>query len=420
MSHEFESVSKTGTPNLPSLPPTWEWIPLKYLCEVCAEYGLNIGSNEYQNEGTRFIRATDIQDFETISDEGVYLDPSICKEYVLKKGDILITRSGTVGKSYFHGLSEESCAFASYLVRFRLRNSIQPKFVAYYLESKSFNQLVELESTQVTISNVSGSKFADMPVPIPESVYQKKVVQFLDFQTYKINTLMKVNQQLLELLEEKRKALVHEAIQEENTRNLRLGFVADLVSRPIDREDDELYTQIGVYNRGRGIFHKELTQGSNLGDSDFFWVKPGDLVISGQFAWEGAVALATNEDNDCIATHRYPILRGKADSLETDYLWAFLTTKTGDFLLNEHSRGAAGRNRPLNTRTLLKEKIPVPPMDAQLRVSEHVFLERGFNRNVADSVEILNEYRQALITNAVTGQIDVTDWEPTAEEEVPV
>src|SRR6185312_9271112 len=102
----------------------------------------------------------------------------------------------------------------------------------------------------------------------------------------------------------------------------------------------------------------------------FSWIEAGDLILSGQFAWEGAIALAGPDEGGCIASHRYHILRGKDGVLQTTYIVSFLRTQLGQLLLDEHSRGAAGRNRPLNIRTLRKEKIPVPPLAQQGRLAE--------------------------------------------------
>ena len=247
----------------------------------------------------------------------------------------------------------------------------------------------------------------DFRHPIPSIEEQRAIAAFLDRETARIDALIEKKQRQIELLQEKRAALVHKAIHDAGTRNLRLGVVADQVCRAVNRSDEQLYVPIGLYNWGRGIFHKEPALGAELGDSDFSWIKSGDLILSGQFAWEGAVALAGEEETGCVATHRYPIFRGNPGFLDTAYLFAFFTTKMGDFLLNEHSRGAAGRNRPLNAGTLLKEKIPVPPMKAQLRVSRHIYFERQFNKIVTDSMRLLAEYRTALISAAVTGKIDV-------------
>jgi len=103
--------------------------------------------------------------------------------------------------------------------------------------------------------------------------------------------------------------------------------------------------------------------------------------LSGQFAWEGAVAIAQTKDDGCIASHRYPIFKNKTEIVEAGYLYSFFTTKDGVLLLNFHSRGAAGRNRPLNPRTLMKEKIPIPPLNLQPSTGfagwEHIIRQRS-------------------------------------------
>jgi type I restriction enzyme S subunit len=146
-----------------------------------------------------------------------------------------------------------------------------------------------------------------------------------------------------------------------------------------------------------------------MGDSSFFWVEPGDLILSGQFAWEGAVALASAGEAGCVVSHRYPVYSGTKRAT-TAYLLAFFRTKMGDFILNEASRGSAGRNRPLNVNRLEKEKIPIPSATLQARIGEIVSLEMEIRRKIQTSIDLLQEHRSALITAAVTGQIDVATW----------
>lgn len=66
-----------------------------------------------------------------------------------------------------------------------------------------------------------------------------------------------------------------------------------------------------------------------MGDSSFFYVEEGDLILSGQFAWEGAVTMATEKETGCVVSHRYPVIRGK--SIATEYLFALFMTNFGDF-----------------------------------------------------------------------------------------
>lgn len=251
------------------------------------------------------------------------------------------------------------------------------------------------------------NRFKDVLLPVPPVEEQREITAFLHREKARIYKLIGKKQRQIELLKEKRAALIHNAVKDPSTRSIRMGQVVDQIFRPIARRDEEVYIPIGLYNRGRGIFHKEPTTGADLGDSNFFWIEKDDLILSGQFAWEGAVALASEEEAGCIASHRYPILRGKPSLMTTAYLFAFLTTETGGFLLNENSRGAAGRNRPLNAGSLLKESIPVPSVEAQAHVSTHVYFERPIERILARSIQLLEEYLSALISAVVTGKIDV-------------
>lgn len=260
-------------------------------------------------------------------------------------------------------------------------------------------------------------KFLSMRIVCPPLDEQEAIARFLKRQDALVSKFIRNKKRQIELLQERRNVLTYEAMKSKETRWLRFGVVADQIGRPIGREDDLVYTPIGLFNRGRGIFHKEATQGRDLGDSTFFWVKPGDLVFSGQFAWEGAVAIAQPKDDGCIASHRYPIFKNKPEIVEASYLYSFFTTKDGDLLLNLHSRGAAGRNRPLNPRTLMKEKIPIPPLNLQQQIADVLELEFKFRNNVAKQISFIQEHRARVITDIVTGQVDVRGIEVPAVAE---
>ena len=243
--------------------------------------------------------------------------------------------------------------------------------------------------------------------PLPE---QTQIAAFLDRETAKIDELVAEQRRLMELLNEEIISLVLSSFRAPETRELRLSEVSTIISRPVIQKADESYTRIGLFNRGRGLFHKDASEMDEMGESDFFWVEEGDLIISGQFAWEGAVALADVEDTGCVVSHRYPVIRGKAGVAMTEYLLGLLCTKHGDFLLNENSRGAAGRNRPLNISSLMKEKVPVPSMEIQEKVARAVHTRKVLFKEIAKAIDLLQERRTALISAAVTGQIDVREF----------
>jgi type I restriction enzyme S subunit len=89
-------------------------------------------------------------------------------------------------------------------------------------------------------------------------------------------------------------------------------------------------------------------------------------------------------------------------------------------LLNEHSRGAAGRNRPLNIRTLLKEKVPVPRLSEQTRLVELVTFEKQLAASIAHFSDHLREFHIRLAADVVTGKVDVRKTAAQLPEELEV
>jgi type I restriction enzyme S subunit len=262
-------------------------------------------------------------------------------------------------------------------------------------------------------------KYDDMKwlmIAAPTVNEQTQIARFLDHETAKIDTLIHEQKRLIELLKEKRQALVLSAFSLSDSVETRLANAVNLIYKPVSQKVDETYIPIGLFNRGRGLFHKDPRGIEEMGESDFFWVNDGDLIISGQFAWEGAVALAGEKEQGKVVSHRYPILRGKNGIVTTEYIFALLTTRHGDFLLNENSRGAAGRNKPLNISALLKEKITIPAFSLQNKIVEIVHQERQIKAEASRQKKLLLEHRAALISAAVTGKIDVRDWQPPADE----
>lgn len=252
--------------------------------------------------------------------------------------------------------------------------------------------------------------FKNFLIPIPPKEEQTKIASFLNYKLAKIDRFIRKKKVLLNLNVERRKSFTSQIIKSDTVQFLRLSSVTKFEERQVERNDNEVYIPIGLYNRGRGIFHKEQTFGKDLGDSTFYYIKEGDVVLSGQFAWEGAVALASSADENCIASHRYPVLKCDLETIKPEYLYSYFTISEGFLLLDQHSRGAAGRNRPLNPRRLVKEKIPIPSIELQEELAVIYHKEIKLKATVLNEIKIVEEYKTALIAEAVTGKIDVRDF----------
>ena len=299
----------------------------------------------------------------------------------------------------------------SYAVYRPLSNHIfAGRFLDDLLRTPAYRDEYLVRSTGITSSRLRlyPDEFLTIPLAVPPLEEQQLITRYLNHLDETIRRYVGAKQSVLNGLRSRRDVLTQHAVDGANE-SVRIGAVVDKIERPIDRDPLEVYTPIGVYNRGRGLFHKAPTKGSDLGDSSFFWLADGDLVLSGQFSWEGAIALATREDADCVATHRYAVLRAKPAHAVSAYLFSYLQTRWGQLLLSHYSRGAAGRNRPLNVASLLKETIPVPELDTQRRIAELAMAEQALAGATKQLIERVVEYRSRVITLVATGRVSVLD-----------
>jgi type I restriction enzyme S subunit len=405
----YSKYKESGVQWIGEIPQDWVVKRIKHICLKNADYGLNESSEDYADNGVRFLRITDIIADNELIEEGIYLPKkNIPKEYLLNEGDILIARSGSVGTSlYFNKKKYGECSFAGYLIRFVVNKLNNSKLLYYFTKSKSFDAQIDSYSIQTTIGNFNGQKYANMHLAIAPYSEQLGIINFLDKKTSEINHKINQINSLKNLFKEKRLALVGEVILNEKNPKIRLQHVAKNISRPIKKLGVDNYTPLGLYNWGRGIFHKSITEEEDLGDSKFFFVKEGDLILSGQFAWEGAVAIAGPKEDSCIVSHRFPIIEGIRDKVNNEYLWALFTSDLGHFLLNQSSVGSAGRNRPLNINLLMKEKIPVPTMAIQEKIKKIIQKEKELDILIGKLTLLLEEYKKSIIHHVVTGKVDV-------------
>ena len=135
-------------------------------------------------------------------------------------------------------------------------------------------------------------------------------------------------------------------------------------------------------------------------------------MISGQFAWEDAVYITSLVDEEGVASHRYYLLKSERHDIPVEYLWAYFIAPEGFHSLIQCSHGAAGRNRPLNIDELLRTNIVVPNDDEAMTILVNAvrnYME--LQKKIARKEAVLQEYRSKMISDIITGKIDVREVE---------
>ena len=313
------------------------------------------------------------------------------------------TWQGAIGVSNYMGVVSPS-----YNVYRPNRDIYQPRFLDMLLREKSLIDVYHSLSTGIRPSRLRlyPEVFLTICFPVPPRDEQNQIVKFLDWKISSISKLLCVKKEQLTTVQE----LIsrqYQLISSNAMQNAKLKYVTSLCDDFIEIDPAEHYTKTGMYNRGRGIFRREAMLGEDMGDSLFQKIHSGCVMISGQFAWEAATYVTTEEDEVGVASHRYYLLAPKKE-VPAEYIWCFLMSDYGQMHMKLCSHGAAGRNRPLNIKELLNAYIPIPQPDSKLNaLVQNVQSLIKLRKNVLLQEHVLIEMRNRLISDVVTGKIDV-------------
>lgn len=161
----------------------------------------------------RYIRTTDVASMSSLRAYDVRRISAVqAGTSVIRRNDILFTRSGSLGKNYLHE-SDETMAFAGYMVRFRPRSDrCYARYVAWWSQSKHHLDQIVLGASRSTINNFSGSKFRSMKIPLPSLNTQYQISAQLDSQIASVDSLVVKAEQLIILARERRTALITAAV----------------------------------------------------------------------------------------------------------------------------------------------------------------------------------------------------------------
>lgn len=416
----YESYKDSGVQWLGEIPSHWDVKRMKFLLSEKLKYGANESAEFEDKDQPRYIRITDINDSGTLREDTFKsLEIEKAQEYLLDDLDILLARSGaTVGKSYLHKKDKVNVAcYAGYLIRARFnKENYDPKFINLFLQSKAYWSWIESVNIQATIQNVSAEKYNDLALSIPSLAEQKIIVDFLDKRLAQVDALIAKQETLLEKLAEQRVALISHAVTK--------GLNPDVEMK------ESGVTWLGKVPKNWGIANLRYFISCNSGDAlessrilrdaDEFNNIP---VIGGN----GLLGFTENSNykNECIAVGRVGALCGNvhfinyeswindnallikliSDKFNINYLIYLLRSRN----LNELASKTA---QPLLTGTQVKaEKVCIPLIKEQLEIVR--YLDTNLEsldkllETVNKTIQTLREYRSTLITQVVTGKIDV-------------
>ena len=256
---------------------------------------------------------------------------------------------------------------------------------------------------------------AELPIPMPSMEYQRKICDYLDRETASIDTLIEEQQRLIDMLRERRTAVVDSAFasQVSNTRLQRACF--DVVYCPHTTPEVSEGGQFeavrtasvrdGSYRPGNGLSVSEETWRSrNTGGAPAI----GDVLFTRE-APAGEACLVPREDI-CLGQRMVLLRIDGAQALGQFVLWQIYSRRVQDYF-----RLSANGSTVTNVRLPVLRSAPIwlPSLDEQRRIAAYLDEQTSkIDELILETerfIELSRERRAALITAAVTGQIDVRE-----------
>ena len=411
---------------LDDIPLNWSVCRLKQMLSSPMSYGANEAAERAITSEPRYIRITDMNNDGSLKNDTFRSLPwDVANQYLLKDLDILLARSGaTVGKSFIYREDFGNCCYAGYLIKASCDpTKLNPEYAFWFFQSAQYWQYIAGSQIQATIQNVSAEKYGEMYLPLPSSINeQNHIAAFLDHETAKIDSLIEKQQQLIELLKEKRQAVISHAV----TKGLNpdapikdsgvewLGEVPEhwvccAIKYQLFSQDSR---RIPLSSEERGKKHGEYRYYGASGVIDFIdeYIFDESNVLVGE---DGANLVNRNTPLAFAAHGKYWVNNHAHILKPLDGLADYWAEVIEIIDVNPMVSGSA---QPKLTAEALNNLKIAFPLDIEERLSIESFIQVQKNKydtlikSANTQVFLLKERRTALISAAVTGKIDVRNW----------
>jgi type I restriction enzyme, S subunit len=337
----------------------------------------------------------------------------------IQAGDVVVVEGGQGGFGRAAYVDEDllGWGFQNSINRLRPIGDFDGRFIAFYLIALRASGFIRAYANLVSMPHLTAEKLARIPIPLPPLDEQHAIAGYLDRETARIDTLIEEQQRLIEILRERRESAI------------RSTLLAGL--------DDEAPRQpSGVALLGDIPSHWRMVptrylctittgsedSGNATDDGAYpFYVRGREVLRIEHYSFDGE-AVMTPGDGQGGTGKVFHYVNGKFEAHQRVYVFKDFVGISGwyfYYFLSAFLRpvALAGSNtvtmESLRRPLLADFRVVVPPLDEQKQITAHLDKQTAkMDDLIAESerfIELVRERRAALITAAVTGQIDARE-----------
>lgn len=342
-------------------------------------------------------------------------------------GDILLLWDGSnAGEFVISEFGAVSSTMAKLIPNIQI-NKNYSKYLCRFIEP-----LLRELTIGMGVPHVNTNELNNIIIPFVDIIEQEKIAGYLDKKTSEIDENIAKNKELISLLEEKKTALINQAVTKGLNPNVpmkdsgiewigeipehwvikKLKYCVDLNSSSLSENTDDYYefdyVDISSVSLEKGIEKYEHMYFKDSPSRARRIVKKDDIIVSTVRTYLKAIAVIPDK-KDVIVSTGFAVLTPR--NINSSFL-AYLTKS--NYFVNLVSAHSVGVSYPaINSSVLVNLKIVIPPTEEQEKCSD--YLEKEISKideiieKNNEEIELLEEYKTSLIHHVVTGKIDVRD-----------
>lgn len=446
----YPEYKDSGVEWLGEIPPHWEISKLRYMFDFGS--GLNITKANLKDTGIPCINYGEVHskfgfevdtkrhELKCVDERYLVSNPSA----LLHKGDLVFadTSEDIEGSGNFTQLVSDEPTFAGYhTVIVRPKNDDCSRFYAYLMDSKEIRTQIRHIVKGVKVFTISQSILKGVNIWLPSLEERQTIANFLDYETAKIDTLIEKQQRLIELLTEKRQAVISHAV----TKGLnpeapmkdsgvewlgevpahwevtKVGYHAlKIGSGKTPRGGSEVYLDEGVlFLRSQNVYD----DGLRIGESESVFISQtthdemsnsrvfdGDILLNITGGSIGRSCLVPSGFAEANVNQHVCIIRVPEYLQEyLAYVMKSLSIKVQiDSIQSGSNREGVNFEQIANFVFCLPDFSEIKEIVSYIRSEEIRFI--SLMNKAQQVIQLMQERRTAVISAAVTGKIDVRGW----------
>ncbi|MCA9062874.1 MAG: restriction endonuclease subunit S [Planctomycetaceae bacterium] len=427
------SRSVSPLPN-PKLPTGWNNRRLKYVSLVQVS---NVDKKSVDGEeSVQLCNYVDVYKNEHITPALEFMDAtataSQIQNFGLKRGDVLITKDSeawddiAVPAVVTDDLPGVLCGY--HLAHIRPNpNVLDGRYLSRCFAASGIREQFHLGANGITRFGLGKDEITGASFPIPPLAIQQHIAEYLDRETSRIDELIAAKEWLLQLLAEKRQALIAHAVTrgldpDVTLRGSGIPWLGEIPAswtllrgkylwredRLAVEEEDEIVTcfRDGQVTLRRNRREEGFT--TAVKEVGYQGVRKGQLVVHSMDAFAGAIGVS---DSDGKCTPEYIICEPVHDSVYNPYFGLLLREMALRGYIQAYCSAVRERAPRIHFTDIGEMFFPLPPKAEQVEIIAYIEQSEHEANQLATaathSVELLRERRSAVIAAAVTGQLEV-------------